>query len=159
MVMPSVTLRFGSRGNKMHHSDNCSPARTSGFTLIEVLIALAILSIALAAAMRATAMATTSAEEVKLRTYATWVAQNRAAEMTARRVFPAVGVENGQAEIAGIAFGWTASTNETPNSAFRKVEIAVTGASSTAGAPDGRKLATLTVYLARPVIQPKQGAS
>lgn len=115
---------------------------TAGFTLIEVLIALAILSIALAAAMRAASMATVSAEEAKLRTYATWVAQNRAAELTARRVFPAVGIENGGAEMGGIAFRWTATSNETPNSAFRKTEIAVTR-------EDPRKLAVLTVYLSR----------
>jgi len=136
----------------MRRSDDCRPK-------IEVLIALAILSIALAAAMRATAMATTSAEEVKLRTYATWIAQNRAAELTARRIFPGVGVENGEAEMAGMAFRWSATTNETPNTAFRKVEIAVTSVPAQAVAADERKLATLTVYLARPVSQPKQGAT
>ncbi|MCA2998614.1 MAG: type II secretion system minor pseudopilin GspI [Burkholderiales bacterium] len=136
-----------------------APTRNNGFTLIEVLIALAILSIALAAAMRATAMATTSAEEVKLRTYATWIAQNRAAELTARRVFPGVGVENGQTEMAGINFRWSATTNETPNTAFRKVEIAVTRTTAAAATADERKLAVLTVYLARPVNQPKQGAT
>jgi general secretion pathway protein I len=146
----------------MHHANKRSLARNMAFTLIEVLIALAILSVALAAAMRAAAMATTSAEDVKLRTYATWVAQNRAAELTARRVFPAVGVENGQAEIAGMPFGWTTTTNETPNSAFRKVEIAVARAAvaaGTVGAVDERKRATLTVYLARPVGQPKQAGT
>ena len=146
----------------MRYADKHPIARNTGFTLIEVLIALAILSIALAAAMRATAMATTSAEEVKLRTYATWVAQNRAAELTARRIFPSVGVENGQAEIAGMPFSWTSTSSETPNSAFRKVEIAVTRAPAAVGtvsATDERKLATLTVYLARPVNQPKQGAT
>jgi len=117
----------------------------AGFTLIEVLIALAILSIALAAAMRAASMATVSAEEAKLRTYATWVAQNRAAELTARRVFPAVGIENGGVEMGGVAFQWTATSSETPNTAFRKTEIAVTRRDAAA---DPRKLAVLTVYLA-----------
>jgi general secretion pathway protein I len=143
----------------MRRSDDCRPKPSAGFTLIEVLIALAILSIALAAAMRATAMATTSAEEVKLRTYATWIAQNRAAELTARRVFPGIGIEAGQSEMAGINFGWSATTNETPNSAFRKVEIVVTRTAMATSASDERKLATLTVYLARPVNQPKQGAT
>jgi len=124
----------------------------AGFTLIEVLIALAILSIALAAAMRAASMATVSAEEAKLRTYATWVAQNRAAELTARRVFPAVGIENGGAEMGGVTFQWTASSNETPNSAFRRTEIAVTR-----GATDTRKLAVLTVYLSRNAGLPSPG--
>jgi general secretion pathway protein I len=124
-----------------------SPPKSRAFTLIEVLIALAIISIALAAAMRATAMASTTAEEATLRTYATWVAQNRAAELTARRLFPSVGTENGQTEMAGMRFSWTASTNETPNADFRKVEIAVTRGDDPAAS---RKYATLTVYVARP---------
>lgn len=115
-----------------------------GFTLIEVLIALAILSIALAAAMRATSMATVSAEEARLRTYATWVAQNRAAELIARRAFPATGIENGAGEMGGMAFQWTATSSETPNVAFRKTEIAVTR-----GNTESRKLAVLTVYLSK----------
>jgi general secretion pathway protein I len=123
----------------------------NGFTLIEVLIALAILSIALAATMRATAMATTSAEEVKLRTYATWVAQNRAAELSARRTFPSVGAADGQTDMGGIGFRWTATTSETPNTAFRKVEIAVTRSDDTAAPSDARKYAVLTIYLSRPV--------
>ena len=136
-----------------------SQKQGKGFTLIEVLIALAILSIALAAAMRAAAMATTSAEEVKLRTYATWIAQNRAAELTARRIFPAVGSENGPAEMGGITFRWSTIANETPNSAFRKVEIAVTRTADLARAIDDRKLAVLTLYLARPINLPAGGAN
>jgi general secretion pathway protein I len=43
-------------------------SKQAGFTLIEVLIALAILAIALTAAMRAASVATDSANETKLRT-------------------------------------------------------------------------------------------
>ncbi len=114
-----------------------------GFTLVEVLIALAILSIALAATMRATAMATTSADEVKIKTYATWVAQNRIAELTARRVFPASGEQSGQATMAGINFYWQQTTNDTPNVEFRKVDVAVMVAGET------HKRAVLTAYLTR----------
>ena len=134
-------------------ADNMRRVRASqaGFTLVEVLIALAILSIALAAAMRAASMATVSAEEAKLRTYATWVAQNRAAELSARRVFPSVGIENGAAQMGGITFQWLATSNETPNTAFRKTEIAVT---RDAASSDQRTLAKLTVYLARAADSP-----
>ncbi len=119
------------------------PERRAGFTLVEVLIALVILSIALAATMRATAMATTSADEVKMKTYATWVAQNRIAELTARRVFPAAGEERGQAPMAGINFQWQQTTSETPNKDFRKVDVTVS-------LPDeARKRAALSAYLTR----------
>jgi len=114
-----------------------------GFTLIEVLIALAILAIALAATMRATGMATTTAETVKIKTYATWVAENRLAQLTAERIFPGVGTQNGDATMAGITFQWTQTANETPNKDFRKVDVAVTLPNET------QKRTTLTAYLSR----------
>jgi general secretion pathway protein I len=96
-----------------------------GFTLIEVLIALAILAIALAATMRATGLATNTAADVKMRTYATWVAQNRIAELTATRAFPSAGTNNGQATMAGVNFEWKQEANDTPNPNFRKVDVTV----------------------------------
>ncbi len=117
--------------------------RLMGFTLVEVLIALAILSIALAATMRATAMATTTADDIKIRTYATWVAQNQIAELTARKTFPATGETSGLAVMAGVNFKWRQTSNDTPNKDFRKVEIAV----SLAGGE--HKQATLVAYLTR----------
>lgn len=145
LVMCRCDAEVGIRHMGTNRFD--STARSLGFTLIEVLIALAIISIALAAAMRATAMATTTAEESIMRTYATWVAQNRAAELTARRLFPSVGVETGSSDMAGISFRWTTTTNETPNVDFRKVEISVARRDDNDAK---RKFATLTVYVPRP---------
>jgi general secretion pathway protein I len=117
--------------------------KNNGFTLIEVLIALAILAIALAATMRVVGMATSSAEEVKIKTYATWVSQNRLAELTAGRVFPAAGSENGQVNMAGIDFVWQQTTTDTPNKEFRKVEVSVSLPN------EERKRANLSAYLSR----------
>ncbi|MEQ1519075.1 MAG: type II secretion system minor pseudopilin GspI, partial [Usitatibacteraceae bacterium] len=96
-----------------------------GFTLIEVLIALVILAIALAAAARAASVATSGAEETKLRTLATWVAQNRIAQLTATRQFPPVGAASGESNVGGIDFEWRQTASTTPNSAFRKIELRV----------------------------------
>ena len=116
-----------------------------GFTLIEVLVALAILAFALAAAMRAAATATIGAEEARLRSYAAWVAQNRLAEVSARRLFPAPGRETGSGEMASVGFEWQQTTAETPNAAFRRVEVAVNKAG------DARVLARLVTYVVQPV--------
>jgi general secretion pathway protein I len=99
----------------------------AGFTLIEVLIALAILAIALTAAMRAASVATDSANETKLRTLATWIAQNRIAEINALSVtsLPSVGESNGRQAMANIEFEWKQKISNTPNTAFRKVEVQV----------------------------------
>ncbi len=97
----------------------------SGFTLIEVLIALAILAIALTAAVRAASVATDSANETKLRTLATWIAQNRIALVSTSAVFPPVGESNGRETMANIEFAWKQKISNTPNTAFRKIEVQV----------------------------------
>lgn len=115
-----------------------------GFTLIEVLVALAILAIALAAAARAANVATDSAQETRLRTLATWIAQNRVAELTAMNTFPSAGTVSGRSSMSGIEFEWQQVTSETPNAAFRKIELKVLRPAQ------AQSLVTLNAYLVRP---------
>jgi general secretion pathway protein I len=96
-----------------------------GFTLIEILVALAILAVALAAGMRSVAQASDAATMLKQRTLALWVAQNRLAEAQLANPWPAVGTREGAAEQARARFVWRESISGTPNPAFRKIEITV----------------------------------
>jgi general secretion pathway protein I len=96
-----------------------------GFTLVEILVALAIIAVALAAGMRALVQSTDGAAMLKSRTLALWVAQNRVAIAQLAAPWPAPGTQRGTAVEAGVTFAWTETVSATPNPAFRKIEISV----------------------------------
>lgn len=116
-----------------------------GFTLVEILVALAIVAIALTAGMRALTQATDSATALKARTLALWIAQDRLAAAQIATPWPALGSYKGDAQQAGSSFVWQASVTTTPNPAFRKIEIVVAEPQT----PD-YALARLTGFLGNP---------
>lgn len=99
--------------------------RSRGFTLVEILVALAIVAVALAAGMRALAQGADTASALKARTLALWVAQNRLATAQLSTPWPALGTAGGEVEQAGARFVWRTSVGTTPNPAFRRIEITV----------------------------------
>ena len=116
-----------------------------GFTLIEILVAVAILAIALAATSRSASLATDGALEMRQRVLATWAAQNRVAELRARRIFPPVATSQLAAEQAGLALTVRETVTATPNPTIRRVDLAVADARN----PD-RVITQLTAYVAQP---------
>jgi general secretion pathway protein I len=115
-----------------------------GFTLIEILIAIVILAVALAATIRAASIATDGALETRHRLLATWAAQNRVAELRARRIYPSVGTTRANAEQGGLALVLDEVVAETPNPTIRKVDLTVADARDPA-----RVLTRLTAYVAQ----------
>lgn len=118
--------------------------RTRGFTLIEILVALAILSVALAATIRAASVSADGVLEVRERLLGTWVAQNRLAEYAARPLWPDIGVREGVIEQARASFNWRETVSSTPNPRFRRVEVQVFPART-----PGRAAATLIGFAVR----------
>ncbi len=128
-------------------------ARIHGFTLIEILIALTILAIALAAAMRGLALSTDSAIETKTRTLATWVAQNRVALAQAmvltQGTLPPISTTQNTVEMAGLQFKVDEAVTESPNKAFRKFTVKVSAKQANIDDPNARSLVSLEAYLAQ----------
>ncbi len=100
-------------------------SRSSGFTLVEVLVALAIAAIALAAVSRSAATSSATAAELKLRALAGFVAENRLGELEARRAWPPVGVSRGVERQANIDCPWRMEVFATQHPLLRRVEVQV----------------------------------
>jgi general secretion pathway protein I len=118
--------------------------RAHAFTLIEVLVAVAILAVALAATTRAASVATDGTLATKERLLATWAAQNRIAEIRARALFPSAASTRLTTEQGGLALAIDETVSETPNPSIRRVDLAVSEARA-----DGHVLARLTAYVSQ----------
>lgn len=118
-----------------------------GFTLLEILVALAILSIALIAALRSGAMATQNTAEIRLRLLADWVARDKLEEHRARRDWLPLGGASGEVMQAGVRLRWEEKISGTPNYQFRRIDIRVLPAET---AQQGPALAQITSFLVKP---------
>jgi len=76
-------------------------AKTAGFTLIEVLVALAILGVTLGALVKASSEHTRNTHYLQERTLAHWVGQNLVARYEAGLIAPGRGTETGSVRQAG----------------------------------------------------------
>lgn len=124
----------------------CSNSQ-SGFTLFEVLVALAIIAIALLAALRATGQGTSNVSDLRAHLLAGWVAQNVLVEQRVRGDWPSTGILRGTMSQGGMDFNWREEIVGTPNSAFRRVNILVFE-----GPEESRSLARMTGFLVSPPI-------
>ncbi len=114
------------------------PADQSGFTLLEMLVALAVLSIAALALVRLDAFTVRSSVDLDMRMVARIVAANAAADALTDPVPPTIGSARSTVTNGGIV--WTVNQQVTPTAdpSVLRIEIRVT-------APDGTPARLTTV--------------
>lgn len=106
-----------------------------GFTLIEVLVALAIMSLAVLALLNLAGENTRAASAAETRAMAAVVAENRAVEDMAAPAPPALGESAGDEVAGGRKWRWTRTVATTADPTVLRIDVRVVreGARQTAG--------------------------
>ena len=121
-------------------------SRCRGFTLIEVMVALVVAALALVAVMASISQMIDAGTSMRDRTYASWIAQNRIAEMRLANIEPDVSRSSGETEFADLEWGWAATVSETGVEYLYRVDVAV----GFAGSDD--VIRTVTGFIGEPGI-------
>jgi general secretion pathway protein I len=100
--------------------------RVRGFTMIEVLVALAIIAIALAASLRAVGSLAASEADLHDRLLAGWSADNTLAQLRLAHAWPDVGEHSFDCSQGNLRLTCTQQVAATPNPVFRRVVVSVT---------------------------------
>jgi general secretion pathway protein I len=119
---------------------NCDHAHASGFTLIEMLVALAIFSLAALALLRLGGATATNSARLHDQAIAQIVARNLAVQALSDPEPPPFGTLAGESVNAGRRWMWTRTTARSPEARIQQIEIRVTSA----GGGPGR--ASLTIF-------------
>ena len=99
-----------------------------GFTLVEVLVALAIVALSLAAIAASMSQMLDAANSLRDRTYASWIGQNKIAEMRLANVLPEVSSTSGEVDFANATWDWRAVVSETGIENFMRIDVSVSHA-------------------------------
>ncbi len=97
-----------------------------GFTLIEVLVALGVVALALSAAAISMGQMIDTANAMRERSYASWIAQNRIVELRLSGSIPEVGTSNGDVDFANNTWGWRTIVSETGVENLVRVDVEIT---------------------------------
>ncbi|WP_322010804.1 type II secretion system minor pseudopilin GspI [Paraburkholderia sp. J12] len=108
------------------HHGAARAAGTRGFTMIEVLVALAIVAIALAASLRAVGSLAASEADLHDRLLAGWSADNALAQLHLAHSWPDLGEQRFDCSQANLRLTCVETVSATPNPVFRRVEVSVT---------------------------------
>jgi len=96
-----------------------------GFTLIEVMVAMAIASLGLAAVAASVSQMIDAGTSMQQRTYASWIAQNKIAEMRLANVIPEVSESSGDTIFANREWLWRATVSDTGVENLFRVDVQV----------------------------------
>ena len=103
------------------------PSRDAGrgFTLVEVLVALAIVSVGMLAVFKVIGDTAMNVAYLKDRSFAAWIADNRITELRLAGELPSVDETRGDLEFAGRRWFWVQKVATTPVDGLRRIDVSV----------------------------------
>jgi general secretion pathway protein I len=119
-----------------------APAAVRGFTLLEVLVALAVVAIALGAGLRAAGALTDNAGRLAEVIAAEWCADNQLTQLRLSRAFPGPGESDFACEQLGRSYAGKLVTRPTLNPSFNRVDAVMSNEA-------GQALLTLSTVIGR----------
>jgi general secretion pathway protein I len=121
--------------------------RQYGFTLLEVLAAVAVLALALGATITGASQYTANATYLRDKAVASWVARNKLVELHLLPTWPEVGKSNGVEEMAGREWRWRQEVQKTPDGNVRRIDVYV----DAPGKEDGQLVMLSGFLTAKPI--------
>ena len=100
-------------------------SHSQGFTLLEVMVALAVIAIGLGAVITEASRNLSNASLLEDKTLAHWVATNKVVEMQVANEWPGAGEQKGDVEMAGREWYWTIKVIDTLDERVKRMDVEV----------------------------------
>ena len=100
-------------------------SRAAGFTLMEVLVALAVVVLGMMAVVKALNTYTDRTDRVRQKTLASWIATNKLTEISVAPSWPSIGDSDEDVEFARQQWRCAIQVSETPVTNLRRVDVSV----------------------------------
>lgn len=119
--------------------------RARGFTLLEVLVALAVLALSAATVLRQAQQGVRQQQTLELKSYAMWLADDQLAVIGSDTQWPPLGRAERDTNFNGLEWRVVTEVQATPDPYLRRISVRV----RLADAPEDNALATFDTYRGR----------
>ncbi|MDH3613415.1 MAG: type II secretion system minor pseudopilin GspI [Gammaproteobacteria bacterium] len=116
------------------------------FTLVEVMVALAIIALSLTAVATKMGRMIDTSNSMRERTYASWIAQNKITELRLANIIPEVSATSGDVDFANTTWHWRAVVSESGIENLFRVDVSISYDDS------DDAIRTVTGFIGEPVI-------
>ncbi|HYM34466.1 MAG TPA: type II secretion system minor pseudopilin GspI [Steroidobacteraceae bacterium] len=124
--------------------------KARGFTLIEVLVALAIVSIGMLVVIQTVSQTANNSSYLRDKTIAHWVAMNQLTLMRLNPTVPTTGTSSDESEMAGQRWRWSAAVTQTAIDSMFRIDVTVRPADSEGDS----QLASVTGFVGTKIAKP-----